>query len=96
MIEYPEENEEKLNKLLDSKTMKTITSKINTKIGEITLPYAGADDDYIGDIINLLIHHDGNDELIAFLSTNDLHIKPLIVEFERLRQIIKIKTPEAS
>lgn len=88
VIEYREEDKTLVEKLLNSNEIKDIALQINTEIGEITLPYDGPDDDYIEDIIDFLIEHSGNTELIKILSKNKTYLPILISEFKNTRDVL--------
>jgi hypothetical protein len=85
VIEYPEEKERELDEVLSSVSMKTINTAINTGIGEITSPYHNADDDFIDDIIDLLLFHNGNTNLISDYTKIKPYLPRLIQGFSKLR-----------
>ena len=80
---YSEKNEKKVEKLLDSVCHEEFNKKL-FNIGEATIPYSGEEDQYIDDIIDLLLSHSENQEMIKIISKTKKYLPKLIIKFNIL------------
>ena len=86
-IEYPEENEQKVNEILDSVFFTNMLKRISEMKSEVTIPYTGDYDAFINDVICLLISHtEGSEALVDIIAERMPHLPQLILKFNSIRQ----------
>ena len=90
-IEYPEENEQKVNEILNSVFFTNMLKRISEmKYTEVTSPYTGDFDAFVNDIICLLISHaEGTEELVEAITDRMPHLPELIKQFSIIRAVLE-------
>jgi hypothetical protein len=87
-VEYPEENEQEVNEILNSVFFTNMLKRIaGMKNTEVTTPYDGEFDEFVNDIVFLLVSHDdAAKELVNAMSERIPHLPGLIKQFGLIRK----------
>jgi hypothetical protein len=89
-VEYPEENEQKVNEILDSVFFTNMLKRISEMKSEVTTPYSGDFDAFVNDVICLLISHtEGTEELVKVIAERMPHLPELILKFNSIRETLE-------
>jgi hypothetical protein len=89
-VEYPEENEQKINEILDSVFFTNMLKRVAEMKSEVTIPYTGDYDAFVNDVICLLISHtEGTEALVEAITEKMPHLPQLIIKFNEIRETLE-------
>ncbi len=97
-IEYPEENEQKVETIVGSVFFTNMLKRIaQMNLTVVTMPYEGEFDAFLNDIICLLISHsEGSEELVDAISERMPHLPELIKQFDLIRERLEGEVKSSS